>query len=1286
MGCLTYSRRHMKKLIFFLIFALCLPFVLAEEAKLLQLVEAPEPLIDYIENKVSIKTPMATIDLDRLEAKSNEDVKLLISESKTEFTQLCFEFPVPLEKIKINKIEQKGVLFFNTDLKENEAIVKNEDNKICYSGSFNNEEIIFKAEYLANSEHRIKYNITFENNEQKIVLDPYLIGSLATSNSLLLRLPFDGNINQSYGMITSSITSSSLKYNATGQEQSCSGTCTNWEFAFDNNFATYISESNTESTIYMSFPKLTNDTGMIIQNKFAAGPSGYGTTLYGCDYTGVITSNFSITDNCFNAYSSKVSIYLYQRTWLYSDFAHTYYNLYCYDGSSWQNIYSCEGYRQAVDSHYPTSTALTYELGAWITNQSGYTAYYPALINTTYTLGDTSILKLRMDGNISDSSSSNVKTSYYVNVSSMIAGYDFRINQNANDLTGNGRTGYNTNTNYETNGIIYNGVNSYTNLTTYSMNENFTLYARFKWNGSTGDNTIFDANNFQAGNGTGYGVYLNGGVIYFGLGNGTSGLVSTGNIVTANVYHNLVVKRSNTEIEIWLNGINRTFSLSGSNLFKDNGMKMYIGAYSANSDVPNGGYFNGTISTVLIYNKTLTTNDITKLMQQYSNATDSLAQDNRAMNLSGDSYIVLDNVTSLSSVPKSISLWFKPKSLPQGSLGSINGAGLFSKTTNEYEAFMNNNTIRLRLNGATFTKSSGVNFETSHGFQNNIWYHIVYVFNGSNAYYYVNGILNDSDTYTGSMSGSTNQLMIGKRNGQPDSFFNGTIDEVNIFNTALTQSDVTTLYNKGVNYTTSLTPIFAKNKLGENNSSLNLTGDAYVLTTNISTVTSTSFWYKNSTGSWTHIVNNSNTYYCNNVLCSKPADYPVSIQSNKVYVGQGFTGLIDELLFYNYALSSSEIYSLAHGYDADNVSNVYLYDESDGGLLDMTGKTITAYYYYYNGSISTQTISNNNFLAYFDSTQLKKVRFIVEQNGENYYRTLLTQDFNFSSNQNASVYLLDLNSSTVIFNTFQLFALTSSYPNARLYLQRNINGVTQTMTSDIFNVETKIGAYLLQNAEYQMILCTDDPNVCKNLGSYDAISAGDKVIKYYDLKLENEPTQLYNHTSWSTLNNESGINRIETTYIGYNTSTATYTVKLSNSTGTLLYNATLTSDVGQFLYNVPEEYENSSFFINTSITDRSGNKYDLIKIISSKGRQLGNIFDELLGEYISPTWWKNMLGILLSVIALIFTTATASLGGLIFAGFAAFFFWLGWLPLSAVALGLAIALSVANALKHAGGK
>ena len=79
----------------------------------------------------------------------------------------------------------------------------------------------------------------------------------------------------------------------------------------------------------------------------------------------------------------------------------------------------------------------------------------------------------------------------------------------------------------------------------------------------------------------------------------------------------------------------------------------------------------------------------------------------------------------------------------------------------------------------------------------NVWYFVVATYDKQIMKIYVNGALDNSITYSGSILTSNSAVSIGKRSIINDRFFNGTIDEVSIYSSALSPLEIQNLYTAG---------------------------------------------------------------------------------------------------------------------------------------------------------------------------------------------------------------------------------------------------------------------------------------------------------------------------------------------------------------------------------------------------------------------------------------------------------------------------------------------------------
>lgn len=142
----------------------------------------------------------------------------------------------------------------------------------------------------------------------------------------------------------------------------------------------------------------------------------------------------------------------------------------------------------------------------------------------------------------------------------------------------------------------------------------------------------------------------------------------------------------------------------------------------------------------------------------------------------------------------SISLWVNITST--SSYQMLLAKGENAGDTRSYEVRCWGTTTQLEVQ----MKAGGnfIAFRTTTAIGTGTWKHIVITRTGATNKIYIDGVsdtLQANTTQTGSIDYSTDALWFGQRNGGLR--FNGKLDEIGIFNVALTQSEVSELYNSG---------------------------------------------------------------------------------------------------------------------------------------------------------------------------------------------------------------------------------------------------------------------------------------------------------------------------------------------------------------------------------------------------------------------------------------------------------------------------------------------------------
>ena len=142
-------------------------------------------------------------------------------------------------------------------------------------------------------------------------------------------------------------------------------------------------------------------------------------------------------------------------------------------------------------------------------------------------------------------------------------------------------------------------------------------------------------------------------------------------------------------------------------------------------------------------------------------------------------------------------------------LSSIDDRRLISKVQptgwyGGYEIFIGGNTNDIAHTGNV----GGNNFVVgSSGYNINNWYMFTVTYEGTTQNLYMNCVLVNSQPNTGSLQTSTLPLLFGKIRGN-SGYFDGELDDIGIWNRALTQQEITALYNANNcnNLTASATP------------------------------------------------------------------------------------------------------------------------------------------------------------------------------------------------------------------------------------------------------------------------------------------------------------------------------------------------------------------------------------------------------------------------------------------------------------------------------------------------
>jgi hypothetical protein len=465
--------------------------------------------------------------------------------------------------------------------------------------------------------------------------------------------------------------------------------------------------------------------------------------------------------------------------------------------------------------------------------------------------------------------------------SGLVGRYSF--NGNANDQSGNSNNGTFINGTAYANDRFGNanssasldGVDDYISLptgslTTLNITGDFSVSFWIKTSdvsgllASIGDNVNINSGGYLSGinaNNVGNGK----------IASGTRGAwVGSVNTVTNNAWRNITYVLQGNTIKLYIDNIFESQSTSILSPLSWNGNRV-IGCRNDLSMGASSNY-GGLFDDLLIYNRAITLTEVGQifstsctnpnvtsgLVARYDfsgNANDGSGNSNNGVvngatltsdrfgNLNSaylfngtNSYIDVPHSTSFTFTSNiiSVSYWAKFSSFQSaGDVAFIlckqSSFGASQSGFNIYQ--VDNSENGIRVSNTSAASSATLNFSTINQFHN-----FLYVYDNGNSYSYMDGVLTNSLTgQTGIIGANTNNLYIGKPSFiYPNSFpFSGVLDEIKIYNRALSSCDADSIFNipnplatiiseYNLNSTFSLYPNPANDKVSiEINSTLN---------------------------------------------------------------------------------------------------------------------------------------------------------------------------------------------------------------------------------------------------------------------------------------------------------------------------------------------------------------------------------------------------------------------------------------------------------------------------------
>ncbi len=228
--------------------------------------------------------------------------------------------------------------------------------------------------------------------------------------------------------------------------------------------------------------------------------------------------------------------------------------------------------------------------------------------------------------------------------------------------------------------------------------------------------------------------------------------------------------------QIYINGVAGTMSVGGSG-----GAVGYSGAYSGGIGRFRFNPFVGQIDQVTVFDYALSQDQVTQL-----------GAEGYAFNFIPNDYIDFNNITDLNNLTAfSTSTWINYSGTPV-TTSHIFLSGGTSLSNRFYIQLLSSTQIRY---------GSGSNFDNISitSISSGSWHNIVTVHDGTSLDIYLDGVKQNSSpvTVVAPNANIGDDFTIGRYNISPGYYWNGELSNISLWNTALTGTQVATIYNNG---------------------------------------------------------------------------------------------------------------------------------------------------------------------------------------------------------------------------------------------------------------------------------------------------------------------------------------------------------------------------------------------------------------------------------------------------------------------------------------------------------
>jgi hypothetical protein len=303
---------------------------------------------------------------------------------------------------------------------------------------------------------------------------------------------------------------------------------------------------------------------------------------------------------------------------------------------------------------------------------------------------------------------------------------------------------------------------------------------------------------------------------------------STNTVFLTNTWYHVAVTYDGTlapasRVHVYVNGVLDTTASETSASIPNYASSLTLGQLGGNPT----SYFAGSLDDVRIYNRALSAAEVLGVYTpspspgvaywKFDEGSGTTAADSSGSGNTGTvngptwtsgeigGALNFDGVNDYVSVPDAgnldntsaltIAFWVKPTIL-DGSPRGIVSKRTASGSQDAYSIFFNSgNQIHVDID------TGNNRFSTNTVFLTNTWYHVAVTYDGtlapaSRVHVYVNGVLDKTAGETSaSIPNYASDLAFGKLVGNPTSYFAGSLDDVRIYNRALTATEVGSLFN-----------------------------------------------------------------------------------------------------------------------------------------------------------------------------------------------------------------------------------------------------------------------------------------------------------------------------------------------------------------------------------------------------------------------------------------------------------------------------------------------------------